>query len=121
MTFETLEVQEEEVQEEEKAEASSLRNVCERVFRTHLKPSPNRPNCYFQTGQTQVMIESRQWKLAYSPLEKATFDLSDECAMVIEVPGDKGVHMVPWHMVLRVSVNQGGHLHEEPKLGGSRW
>lgn len=32
-----------------------------------------------------VMIESRQWKLAYSPLEKVTFDVSDEHALLLEV------------------------------------
>ena len=101
MTLDTLTTQ----------QLQSVRSVCERVFTKYLRPTPGRPNCYFQAGRTQVMIESRQWKLAYSPLEKVVYDLSDESAMVLEVPGDNGVHVVPWHMVLRISVNDGGHLH----------
>lgn len=87
-----------------------MRSVCEKLFMKYLKPNPARPNTYFQAGQTMVMIESRQWKLAYSPLEKATFDLSDENAILIEVPGDHGVHLVPWHMVLRITVSEGSRL-----------
>ena len=112
MTLDALEVQ-------AKSDAQSLRKVCEKIFTKYLKPTPNRPNCYFQAGQTQVMIESRQWKLAYSPLEKVTYDLSDESAIVLEIPSE-GIHLVPWNVVLRVSVNQGGHLQEEPKPA-SRW
>jgi hypothetical protein len=87
----------------------SMRSVCEKLFAKHLKANPMRPNTYIQTGQTMVMIESRQWKLAYSPLEKVTFDISDENAILIEVPGDHGVHLVPWHMILRITVTEGGH------------
>jgi hypothetical protein len=85
-----------------------MRSVCEKLFMRLLKPCPGRPNVYFQTGQTMVMLESRQWKLAYSPLEKAKFDLSDESAILVEVPGDHGVHLVPWHMILRITVSEGG-------------
>ena len=28
----------------------------------------------------------------------------------IEVPGDHGVHLVPWHMILRITVSDGAHL-----------
>lgn len=86
-----------------------MRSVCEKLFVRFLKPSPGRPNVYFQTGRTQVMLESRQWKLAYSPLEKVMFDLSDEHAILVEVPGEGGVHLVPWHMILRITVSDGGH------------
>jgi hypothetical protein len=85
-----------------------MRSICEKLFTKLLKPAPGRPNCFIQTGQTMVMIESRQWKLAYSPLEKVIFDLGDENAILLEVPGDHGVHLVPWHMVLRVTVHEGG-------------
>jgi hypothetical protein len=88
----------------------SMRSVCERLFMRFLKTNPGRPNVYFQTGQTMVMLESRQWKLAYSPLEKVMFDLSDESALLVEVPGEHGVHLVPWHMILRITVNEGGRL-----------
>ncbi len=86
-----------------------MRSVCEKLFTKYLKPSPGRAGAYFQGGQTMVMVESRQWKLAYSPLEKAVFDVSDESALWIEVPGDHGVHLVPWHMILRITVSEGGH------------
>jgi hypothetical protein len=85
-----------------------MRSVCEKLFMRYLKPCPGRPNVYFQAGQTMVMLESRQWKLAYSPLEKAKFDVSDESAILVEVPGDNGVHLVPWHMILRITVSEGG-------------
>ena len=87
-----------------------MRSVCEKLFQKLLRVVPTRPSAYFQTGHTMVMIESRQWKLAYSPLEKAVFDVSDEHALLIEVPGERGVHLVPWHMVLRITVSEGGHL-----------
>ena len=87
-----------------------MRSVCEMLFKRYLKPSPGRPNTYFQAGHTMVMIESRQWKLAYSQLEKVTFDLSDEHAILLEVPGDCGVHLVPWHAVIRVTVSEGARL-----------
>ena len=87
-----------------------MRAVCEGLFKKYLRSCPGRPNAYFQTGQTMVMIESRQWKLAYSHLEKVTFDVSDEDAILLEVPGDRGVHLVPWHMILRITVSEGGHL-----------
>jgi len=86
-----------------------MRSVCEKLFNKYLRPNPVRPGTYIQTGQTMVMVESRQWKLAYSPLEKVTFDISDENAIVIEVPGDHGAHLVPWHMILRITVSEGGH------------
>jgi len=88
-----------------------MRSVCEKLFLKRLKANPTLPNTYTQAGRTMVMVESRQWKLAYSPLERATFDLSDEYALLIDVPGDHGVHLVPWHMILRVTVSEGGqHL-----------
>ena len=87
-----------------------MRDVCEKLFMRYLKACPGRKNTYFQAGQTMVMLESRQWKLAYSPLERATFDLSDENAILVEVPGDHGVHLVPWHMLLRITVTEGAHL-----------
>ncbi len=86
-----------------------MRAVCEELFKKYLKPCPGRPNAYFQAGRTMVMIESRQWKLAYSQLEKVTFDVSDEDAILLEVPGDQGVHLVPWHMILRITISEGGH------------
>jgi hypothetical protein len=85
-----------------------MRSVCEALFKKHLNPAPGRPNGYIQTGQTMVMIESRQWKLAYSPLEKVVFDLTDENAIVLEVPGDHGVHLVPWHVIIRITISSGG-------------
>ncbi len=87
-----------------------MRSVCEKLFKQRLREYPNRANTYFQTGQTMVMVESRQWKLAYAPLEKAVFDVSDEAALVIEVPGDHGMHLIPWHMILRITVTEGGHF-----------
>jgi len=84
-----------------------MRSVCEKLFKRYLKTNPLRQGAYFQAGQTMVMVESRQWKLAYSPLEKATFDVTDEHALLIEVPGDRGVHLVPWHMILRITVTEG--------------
>jgi hypothetical protein len=87
-----------------------MRSVCEKVFKKYLKPNPVRPGAYFQVGQTMVLVESRQWKLAYSVHEKATFDLTEEDALLIEVPGDRGVHIVPWHMILRITVSEGSSL-----------
>ena len=84
-----------------------MRSVCEKLFKKHLKSNPMRPGAFNQAGQTMVIVESRQWKLAYSPLEKATFDVSDEHALLIEVPGDRGAHLVPWNMVLRISISEG--------------
>lgn len=84
-----------------------MRSVCEKLFQRYLSPKPGKPNVYFQTGQKMVMVESRQWKLAYSPLEKVLFDVSDENALLIDVPGDHGTHLVPWHMVLRITVSEG--------------
>jgi hypothetical protein len=84
-----------------------MRSVCEKLFMQRLRACPGKPNTYMQSGQTMVMVESRQWKLAYSALEKVTFDLSDESALVLEVPGDRGVHIVPWHMILRVTIHEG--------------
>lgn len=87
-----------------------MQTVCKKVFQQYLQKDPARENVYFQTGDTMVLVETRQWKLAYSSLEKAKFDVNDESAMVIEVPGERGAHVVPWHMVLRITVNQGaGH------------
>lgn len=85
-----------------------MHSVCKKLFQQYLQKDPSRDHVYYQTGNTMVMIESRQWKLAYSPLEKAKFDVSNEDAIVIEVPGEHGAHLVPWRMVLRVTVNQGG-------------
>lgn len=87
-----------------------MRSVCEKIFKQKLKSVPTRPTSYFQAGQTMVMIESRQWKLAYSPMEKAIFDLSEEAALVIDVPNEHGVHMIPWNMILRITVTEGAHL-----------
>jgi hypothetical protein len=87
-----------------------MRSACEKLFQKHLKPNPSRPNVYFQAGQTMVMIESTQWKLAYSQLEKVSFDLNDEHAIVLEVPGDHGVHMVPWEKIVRITVSEGARL-----------
>jgi len=87
-----------------------MRAITEKLFKKYLKPNPARPGAYYQAGQTMVMIESRQWKLAYSIHEKVTFDVTDEAALLIEVPGDHGVHLVPWHMVLRITVSEGSHL-----------
>ena len=88
-----------------------MRTICEKLFNQRLKTNPARPHVYFQTGKTMVMIESRQWKLAYSQLEKAQFDLSDENAILIDVPGERGAHLVPWHMILRITVTEGAdHL-----------
>ena len=86
-----------------------MRSICEKVFQRYLKPDITREHVYFQTGDTMVLVESRQWKLAYSALERARFDVNDEHALIIEVPGEHGVHLVPWHMVLRITVNEGGH------------
>jgi hypothetical protein len=41
-----------------------MRSVGKQLFQKYLKPYPGRPNCFIQAGQTQVMVESRQWKLA---------------------------------------------------------
>ena len=87
-----------------------MRCTCEKLFKKYLKPVPGRLNAYTQGGGTMVMVESRQWKLAYSPLEKVTFDIGDEHAILLEVPGDHGVHMVPWHMILRITVHEGRQL-----------
>ncbi len=94
----------------QREEEEAMRAVCEKLFQRYLKPSPGKANTYYQNGQIMVMVESRQWKLAYSPLEKVTFDVSDEHALLIDVPGDHGTHLVPWHMVLRITVHEGAHL-----------
>jgi len=86
-----------------------MRSVCQKLFEQYLKNDPLRENVYFQTGNIMVLVETRQWKLAYSTLEKARFDLNDEHAMIIEVPGEHGAHLIPWHMVLRITVNEGIH------------
>lgn len=87
-----------------------MQAVCQKLFQQYLQKDPVRENVYFQTGDTMVLVESRQWKLAYSPLEKAKFDLNSESAILIEVPGERGTHLIPWHMVLRITVNRGtGH------------
>jgi hypothetical protein len=86
-----------------------MRSVCERMFQRLLQKDQTRENVYYQTGRTAVIVETRQWKLAYSPLEKAKFDVSDEHAMIIEVPGEHGAHLVPYHMLLRITVNEGAH------------
>jgi len=83
-----------------------MRTVCQKMFQKLLKPDPTREAVYYQTGTTMVIVETRQWKLSYSPLEKAKFDVNDENAMIIEVPGEHGAHLVPWHMVLRITVNE---------------
>jgi hypothetical protein len=88
---------------------ANMRSVCEKLFQRLLKKDPSQANVYYQTGNTQVIVETRQWKLAYSPLEKTKFDISDENAMIIDVPGEHGAHLVPWHMVLRITVNEGIH------------
>ena len=82
-----------------------MQTVCKKLFQQYLQKDPTRENVYFQTGNTMVLVETRQWKLAYSPLEKAKFDLNDESAIMIEVPGERGAHLVPWRMVLRITVN----------------
>jgi hypothetical protein len=87
-----------------------MRSVCEKVFKKSLREVPTRPGTFFQAGQTMVMIESRQWKLAYSPLEKVIFDATDEHALLLEVPGEHGTHIIPWHMVLRITITEGAHL-----------
>ena len=87
-----------------------MRALCEKLFQQKLKVVPTRPQVYFQTGQTMLMIESRQWKLAYSPLEKATFDVSDDQALWIDVPSERGVHLIPWHMILRITITEGTSL-----------
>lgn len=85
-----------------------MRTVCEQLFQRYLRPIPNRPGCYIQVGQTQVMVESAQWKLAYSPLEKVVYDLSSEHGLLLEVPGDRGTHLVNWNRVVRITVHEGG-------------
>ncbi len=83
-----------------------MRAVCEKLFQRVLKKDPTRPNLYFQAGQTMVIVETRQWKLAYSPLEKVRFDIGDEHAMLLEVPAENAIHLVPWPMVLRITVSE---------------
>jgi hypothetical protein len=97
--------------EEKTPETSThMQAVCQKLFQQYLQKDPARENVYFQTGDTMVLVETRQWKLAYSSLEKAKFDLTSESAIVIEVPGERGAHLIPWHMVLRITVNRGtGH------------
>jgi hypothetical protein len=88
--------------------STSLRASCEKVFMRYLKRFEGRPGVFVQTGRVMVIVESRQWKLSYSPMEKAKFDLSDEGALFIEVQGEEnGVHMIPWNMLLRITVNEG--------------
>ena len=82
-----------------------MHTVCKQLFQQYLQKDSARENVYYQTGDTMVLVETRQWKLAYSPLEKAKFDLNHDSAIVIEVPGERGAHMVPWNMVLRITVN----------------
>ena len=84
-----------------------MQNVCKKLFNQYLQKDPTRENVYYQTGDTMVIVETRQWKLAYSPLEKAKFDVNDDDAIIIEVPGEYGAHLVPWNMVLRITVNRG--------------
>jgi hypothetical protein len=84
-----------------------MRSVCEKLFQRFLKKDPMRANVHYQAGQTMVLVETRQWKLAYSPLEKTRYDVSDEQGLLLEVPGENGVHLIPWHMVLRITVTEG--------------
>jgi len=84
-----------------------MQTVCKKLFQQYLQKDPTRENVYYQTGETMVLVETRQWKLAYSPLEKAKFDVNDGDAIIIEVPGEHGAHLVPWNMVLRITVNRG--------------
>ena len=58
-----------------------------------------------------VIVETRQWKMSYSPTERARFDLSDDGALFIEVSDEEnGVHMIPWNILLRITVNEGEKL-----------
>jgi len=84
-----------------------MRSITEKLFQRYLTADAKRPQIYLQGGRVMVIIETRQWKLAYSPMERVSFDLSDEHALLLEVPGEHGVHLVPWHMVLRITVNEG--------------
>ncbi len=88
-----------------------MRSSCEKVFQRYLKRFDGRAGVYVQAGRTMVIIETRQWKLSYSPMERAKFDVSDEGALFIEVSGEEnGVHMIPWNMLLRITVNEGDKL-----------
>ena len=87
---------------------SLMRATCEKLFQRYLKKFEARPGVYVQAGRTMVIVETRQWKLSYSPMEKAKFDVSDEGGLFIEVTGEEnGVHLIPWNMVLRITVNEG--------------
>ncbi len=75
---------------------SVMRATCEKLFQRYLKKFEARPGVYVQAGRTMVIVETRQWKLAYSPIEKAKFDVSDEGGLFIEVTGEEnGVHLIP--------------------------
>lgn len=88
-----------------------MRSTCEKLFQRYLKRFEGRPGVYVQTGRVMVIVETRQWKLSYSPMEKAKFDVSDEGGLFIEVTGEEnGVHLIPWNMVLRITVNEGEKL-----------
>jgi hypothetical protein len=88
-----------------------MRSSCEKLFQRYLKRFEGRAGVFTQAGQVMVIVETRQWKLSYSPMERAKFDVSDEGALFIEVSGEEnGVHLIPWNMVLRITVNEGETL-----------
>lgn len=87
---------------------ASIRGACDKLFTRYLKRLDGRPGVWVQQGRTMVVVETRQWKNSYSPMERARFDLTDEAALMIEVSGEEnGVHLIPWHMILRITVNEG--------------
>lgn len=87
---------------------TAIRAACEKLFTRYLKKMEGRAGVFVQSGSTMVVVETRQWKLSYSPMERVKFDLSDEGALFVEVPGDdNGVHLIPWTMLLRITVNEG--------------
>ena len=88
-----------------------MRASCEKLFQRYLKKFDGRQSVYVQPGRIMVIVETRQWKMSYSPIERARFDLSDDGALFIEVSGEEnGVHMIPWNMLLRITVNEGEKL-----------
>lgn len=88
--------------------SGAIRNACEKLFARYLKKMEGRAGVFMQSGRTMVVVETRQWKLSYSPMERVKFDLTDEAVLFVEVPGDdNGVHMIPWNMLLRITVSEG--------------
>lgn len=56
---------------------TAIRAACEKLFSRYLKKFEGRAGVFVQCGRTRVVVESRQWQLSYSPMERVKFDPTD--------------------------------------------